>query len=61
MATLIDKRTELRRGDGPEPILIPEEFWKKQFIQCLDQDPTDQFVQTVRTQMRQAQLLRSGL
>jgi hypothetical protein len=61
VATLIDTRSELRRGDGPWPILIPEEFWKKQFIQCLAQDPTDQFVQTVKTQMRQAQLLRGGL
>jgi hypothetical protein len=61
IATLIDANTDLRRGDGPTPLLIPEEFWKKQFIQCLDQDPTDAFVQTVKTQMRQAQLLRSGL
>jgi hypothetical protein len=61
IATLIDANNDLRRGDGSAPLLIPEEFWKKQFIQCLDQDSTDAFVQTVKTQMRQAQLLRSGL
>jgi hypothetical protein len=61
VATLIDSRNELRHGDGSEPILIPKEFWGKQIIECLGSDSTDEFVQTVTLQMRQAQLLRGGL
>jgi hypothetical protein len=61
LATLIEPRNELLHGESPEPILIPKEFWEKQTLQCLAGDSTEKFAQTVKAQLKTAQLLRGGL
>jgi len=61
LATLIEPRSELRHGETQEPLLIPREFWEKQTIQCLAGESTETFAQTVKAQLKKAQLLRGGL
>lgn len=61
IAVLIDGYDELRRREGDaDPLLIPPEFWSKQYLACPGGAPTAEFARTVREKMREVELLRAG-